>query len=116
MFKKKKSTADNDDPKLTVILNQLLTCMKEAFQVHITNVSEGFIQGGLNFLFNRINYRPLFSGPRSPWSSEQDVFVLDHELHHQLLQSHVIQGCQCVHLRRLHQRGAEDDAQVLSVH
>lgn len=35
--------ADCENPKLPVILNQLLTCMKEAFQVHLTNVSEYFI-------------------------------------------------------------------------
>lgn len=52
----------------------------------------------------------------SPSSSEQHVFVLDHELHHQLLQPHVIQGCQGVHLRRLHERRTEDDPQVLGVH
>lgn len=35
--------ADYENPKLTVILKQLLTCVKEAFQVHIPNVSEYFI-------------------------------------------------------------------------
>lgn len=42
--------------------------------------------------------------------------MLDHELHHQLLQPHVIQRRQSVHLRRLHERGTEDDPQVLGVH
>lgn len=39
----KKNMSDYENLKLTVILNQLLTCMKEAFQVHITNVFENFI-------------------------------------------------------------------------
>lgn len=55
-------------------------------------------------------------GPAFLGSSEQDVFMLYHELHHQLLLPHVIQRGQGVKLRRLHERRAEDDAQVLSVH